>query len=167
MPSELVPIQLGNSDRIKVGQFVLAVANAFVGQPSVTSGTVTSSRRSIRAWGGQTFDNVVVSDAQVNPGYSGGPLVDASGKMIALNTAYAFNRALSIPVNNVKEIAEKLKADGRVKRAFLGVTLDTVPLPEDVPELQAVEQDYGLMVLLRFEWESSEICRTRRWGMCW
>jgi serine protease Do len=136
---------LGDSEPLKVGQFVLAVANAFVGQPSVTAGVITSSRRSIRAWGGQTFDNVVVSDAQVNPGYSGGPLVDASGKMIALNTAYAFNRALSIPVNTVKEVAENLKADGRVKHAFLGVTLDEVYLPEGVPELES--QDSGLMIL--------------------
>ena len=145
VPSGLVPIKLGDSEHLRVGQFVLAIANAFVGQPSVTAGVITSTRRGIRAWGGQTFDNVVVSDAQVNPGYSGGPLVDASGKMIALNTAYAFNRALSIPVNTVKQVAESLRADGRVKHAFLGVTLDEVYLPEGVPELES--QDSGLMIL--------------------
>jgi serine protease Do len=146
--SALRAIQLGDSDKIKAGQIVLAVANAFGDQPSVTMGIVTSRRRSIRAWGGQVFDNVVMSDAPVNPGYSGGPLVDASGRMLALNTAFAFNRALSIPVNTVASVAEKLKKDGRIKRGFLGVTLDPVPLPEDTPKLREVEgSDYGLMVL--------------------
>jgi S1-C subfamily serine protease len=126
----------------EVGQFVIAVANALGGEPSVTSGIITSSKRSMRAWGGQFFEDVVLSDAQVNPGYSGGPLVDALGNMVALNSAFAFSRAISVPVNTVKKVAEKLKRDGKVKHAYLGVVLDPIALPEEVEG-----QEYGLMVL--------------------
>ncbi|MHB8567894.1 MAG: S1C family serine protease [Nitrososphaerales archaeon] len=138
---KLKPAKLGDSDDLKVGQLVLAVANAFGGQPAVTSGIITSSRRSVRGWGPQFFENVVVSDAQVNPGYSGGPLVDALGRVVALNTAFAFSRSLSIPINKVKEVAEKLKKYGRVKRGYLGVVLDPIALPE------IENHESGLMIL--------------------
>ncbi|HZW55560.1 MAG TPA: PDZ domain-containing protein [Nitrososphaerales archaeon] len=85
----------------------------------------------------------------MNPGYSGSPLLDTSGNMVALNTAFAFSRALSIPANRVREIAEKLKRDGRVRHAYLGVTLDPIPLPQDVARVSRSHEgrDYGLMVL--------------------
>jgi S1-C subfamily serine protease len=141
----LKAIEVGDSSNVRVGQFVLAVANPFGGSPAVVSGIITTSRRGAGGWFGRMMDNMIISDAPVNPGYSGGPLVDAQGRMIGVNTAYASGRALSIPVNTVKQIMERIKRDGRVKTGFLGVVLEEIQLPEEVAS--DVGQESGLMVL--------------------
>src|SRR2546422_854558 len=105
--NNLTPVEPGNSDNLKVGQFVLAVSNPFGRQPSATSGIVTNPAYSVRGWWGSTMDKVVVTDARLNPGYSGGPLVDARGRMIGINAAYANNRGISVPVNTVKGVVDK------------------------------------------------------------
>jgi serine protease Do len=141
----LKPIDLGDSGNLRVGQFVLAVANPFGASPAVVSGIITTTRRGTGGWFGRMMDNMIVSDAPVNPGYSGGPLVDAQGKMIGVNTAYASGRALSIPINSVKQVMDRIKRDGRVKTGFLGVVLEEIQLPEEVSG--DVGQETGLMVL--------------------
>jgi len=129
----LTPVETGNSDNLKVGQFVLAVANPFGRQASATSGIVTNPTFNTRRWwGGGGLDKVLVTDARLNPGYSGGPLVDARGRMIGINAAYANNRGISVPVNTVKTVVDKLLHDGKIKRAYMGITAETIRLPENL-----------------------------------
>ena len=142
----LTPAETGNSDSLKVGQFVLAVANPFGKQPSATSGIVTNPAYSIRGWWGGGLDKVVVTDARLNPGYSGGPLVDARGRLVGINAAYANNRGISVPVNTVKTVVDKLMHDGRIKRAYMGITADTIRLPEHLSSQTQVNQANALIV---------------------
>jgi S1-C subfamily serine protease len=85
---DLKPLEIGDSDKLSPGQFVLALANPFNRQPTVTTGIITSIGATLRGWRGTAMENVIATDAKLNPGFSGGPLVDASGRMIGLNTAY-------------------------------------------------------------------------------
>ncbi len=142
----LTAVETGNSDNLKVGQFVLALANPFGRQPSATSGIITNPAYSIRGWWGGSMDKVVVTDARLNPGYSGGPLIDAKGRIVGINAAYANNRGLSVPVNTVKTVVDKLMADGRIKRAYMGITADTIRLPEHLSSQSHVNQPNALIV---------------------
>src|SRR5262245_24555801 len=139
----LTPVEAGDSDGLKVGQFVLALANPFGRTPSATSGIVTNPAYSVRGWWGGNMDKVVVTDARLNPGYSGGPLIDARGRVVGINAAYANNRGLSVPVNTV---VDKLSHDGKVKRAYMGITADSINLPERLAEQSSVGQESGLIV---------------------
>ncbi len=142
----LTPVETGNSDSLKVGQFILALANPFGRTPSATSGIVTNPAYSVRGWWGGTMDKVVVTDARLNPGYSGGPLIDAKGKIVGINAAYANNRGLSVPVNTVKTVVDKLMHDGRIKRAYMGITADSINLPDRLSEQSDIGQKEGLIV---------------------
>ncbi|TMI22510.1 PDZ domain-containing protein [Candidatus Bathyarchaeota archaeon] len=144
--NNLTPVDQGNSDNLKVGQFVLAVSNPFGRQPSATSGIVTNPAYNVRGWWGASMDKVVVSDARLNPGYSGGPLVDARGRLIGINAAYANNRGISVPVNTVKSVIDKLMHDGKIKRAYMGITADSINLPDNLSEQASIGQDAGLIV---------------------
>ena len=140
------PIGLGDSEKTRVGEFVLAVANAFYRQPSATSGIVTSVGGSLRRWGVTSVDNVIVTDAQLNPGYSGGPLLNVSGKMIGLNMAYVWSRGIAVPISTVKHVVDSLKSEGKVKRAYLGILADTISLPDEIATREEVGQDGGVLV---------------------
>ncbi|HML03390.1 MAG TPA: trypsin-like peptidase domain-containing protein [Candidatus Bathyarchaeia archaeon] len=143
----LKPVEVGDSESLKAGQFVLALANPFNRKPSATIGIVTSVTGSVRGFGGVAMENVIVTDTQSTLGYSGGPLVDASGKMIGLNAAYAWSRGIAIPVDLIKSLADGLMHEGRIKRAYLGIQAGTIPLPADVAGLTGVDQDTGVLVL--------------------
>lgn len=143
----LTPIQTGDSEKLRPGQFVLALANAFGGPVSVTSGIVTSPRRSLRGWWGRTMEDVVITDAPLNPGYSGGPLVDAEGRMIGLNSAFVSSRGIAVPVNKVVQSLDRLKKNGRIKRAYLGIVTEAIQLPEEIVKDGKLEQETGLMVV--------------------
>ena len=142
----LSPVTPGKADGLRVGQFVLALANAFGKRPSATSGIITSHRRSMRGFWGTVIEDAIVSDAKLNPGYSGGPLVDASGKVIGMNVAYFAGRGVAVSVDSLGEIVEKVSKDGRVKKGFLGVVVEPVELPEELAESSEVGQGEGLMV---------------------
>jgi len=144
--SGLVPVKPGSADGIKVGQFVLALANAYGRRASATSGIVTSHRRSMRGFWGVMIEDAVVTDAKLNPGYSGGPLVDAAGKVLGMNVAYFAGRGVAVSVESLKETVEKLSRDGRVKKGFLGVVVEPVDLPEELAGSAEVGQDSGLLV---------------------
>ena len=153
----LKPIEFNETENLKAGQFVLALANPYGDHPSITEGIVTSSRSSIRGglwWGregGRSFmmDNVIITDARLNPGYSGGPLVDVQGNMIGLNIAYVSSRGIAIRISKMKSIVDKLSKDGRIKRAYLGVILNTISLPSDIVIQQQLNETHhqGLMVV--------------------
>ncbi len=142
----LSPIKTGSAKELKVGQFVLALANAFGKKVSATSGIVTSHSRSIRGWWGIVIENAVVSDAKLNPGYSGGPLVDAAGKMLGMNVAYFAGRGVAVSVDSLKETVETLAKDGKVKKGFLGVVVEPIELPDELAKSADVGQEEALLV---------------------
>jgi S1-C subfamily serine protease len=143
----LKPAEIGDSENLKAGQFVLALANPFNRKPSATLGIVTSVAGSVRGFGGAAMENVIVTDTQLTPGYSGGPLVDAAGRMIGLNAAYAWSRGIAIPINSVRSVVDGLMHEGRIKRAYLGIEAGTIPIPNDVASLTRIDQDAGVLVL--------------------
>jgi len=142
----LTPVKVGSADGIKVGQFVLALANASGKKTSATSGIITGHRRSMRGFWGIMIEDAVVSDAKLNPGYSGGPLVDASGNLLGMNVAYFAGRGIAVSADYLKETIEKISRDGKVKKGFLGVVVEPVELPEELARSPEVGQDGGLLV---------------------
>jgi serine protease Do len=123
------PIEMGDSGQVNTGQFVLALANPFNRkQPTATSGIVTNPDSTIRGFRGTAMENVIATDAKLNPGFSGGPLVDATGKLIGINTAYVWQRGIAIPVNKVKNVTDRLITGGVVKKAYLGLIVNTVAI---------------------------------------
>jgi S1-C subfamily serine protease len=145
--AKLTPIARGESGSLKVGQFVLALANPYATKASATSGIITGVNRSIGGWWGFGIEDAVVTDARLNPGYSGGPLVDASGRMVALNVAYMSSRGIAVPIQKVSATMERLASGKTVGRAYLGITSHPIPLPEAAAKLPEVGQDSGLLVL--------------------
>src|SRR3984957_18705860 len=116
---KLRPIAKGDSESLRVGQFVLALANPYATKASATSGIITGVKRNIGGWWGISIDEAIITDAQVNPGYSGGPLVDASGKMIGLNVASVSSRGIAIPINTISKSFERLASGQAIGRAYL------------------------------------------------
>jgi serine protease Do len=148
------PIEIGNSENLKAGQFVLALANPHGEYPSITQGIVTSERTSIRGrggWGWSSWagkmDNIVITDTQLTPGFSGGPLVDVEGKMIGLNAAYISSRGIAIRTGKVKEVVDQVLRHGAVKTAFLGIVTDEISLPDEIATQLESFQKEGLIVL--------------------
>jgi serine protease Do len=145
---EYTPIEFGDSEKLNVGQYVLALANPFNrDQPTATSGMVTSVNSSIRGWRGATaLESVIATDAQLNPGFSGGPLIDTAGRLIGLNTAYVWQRGIAIPANKVKAITDRLMTGKTPQRGYLGIIANTVAIPEEIQEQAGLEQDTGVMI---------------------
>ena len=120
---------LGNSDKIEVGEWVMAVGNPFGLDNSVTSGIVSAKGRHI---GAGPYDDFIQTDAAVNPGSSGGPLVNLRGEVVGINTAIVSQTGanigigFAIPVNLVKELLPQLKEKGKVSRGFLGVSIQNI-----------------------------------------
>ncbi|MEM9826660.1 MAG: trypsin-like peptidase domain-containing protein [Planctomycetota bacterium] len=125
----LIPIRWGDSDDCKVGTPVWAVGSPFGLDRTVTFGILSGKHRKVRA--STQYQDFMQSDVAVNPGNSGGPLIDATGSLIGINTAIVGDTyqgvSFSIPSNVAKSVYERLIADGRVQRAWLGVSLDEVP----------------------------------------
>jgi len=145
---EFTPIDVGDSEQLCVGQYVLALANPFNrNQPTATSGMVTNVNSTIRGWRGATaMENVIATDAQLNPGFSGGPLIDVEGKLIGINTAYVWQRGIAIPVNKVKGITDRLMTGRTAQRGYLGIIANTVAIPEEIAEQAGLEQETGVMI---------------------
>ncbi|MFL6455286.1 MAG: S1C family serine protease [Nitrososphaeraceae archaeon] len=150
----LKPIEIADSENLKAGQFVFALANPYGEYPSITEGIITSERRSIRGVGAgwrwapsDEMDNIVITDTRLNPGYSGGPLVDVQGKMIGLNMAYILFRGIAIRTNKVKNVSEQLAKDGAIKIARLGIVTDQISLPPEVGGQLEPIQEEGLLVI--------------------
>ena len=148
------PIEIGDSENLKAGQFVLALANPYGEYPSITQGIITSERSSIRGSGGWRWsswagitDNIVITDTRLNPGYSGGPLVDVEGKMIGLNAAHISSRGIAIRAGKVKEVVDQVLKHGIVKTAFLGIVTDEISLPDELASQLESFQKEGVIVL--------------------
>lgn len=146
---DLVSAELGDSDRVQPGQLAIAIGSPFGFQATVTSGVISGVGRSFRTRTSHLIDGVIQTDAALNPGNSGGPLVDSRGRVIGVNTSIiqpAQNICLAIPVNTAKFIATRLIAWGRVKRSWIGIAAQNVVLPRRVVELNRLTQGTGVLV---------------------
>ena len=92
------------------------------------------------------MENIIATDAQLNPGFSGGPLIDVYGKLIGINTAYVWQRGIAIPINKVKGIADRLMAGRTAQRGYLGIIANTVAIPEEIADQAGLEQETGVMI---------------------
>jgi S1-C subfamily serine protease len=141
------PIEKGDSEKLNVGQYVLALANPLNHhQSTATSGMVTSVNGTIRGWRGTAMENIIATDAQLNPGFSGGPLVDVEGKLIGINVAYVWQRGIAIPINRVKAITDRLMTGKVPQKGYLGIIANTVAIPEEIAEAAGLEQETGVMI---------------------
>src|SRR4051794_16701590 len=128
---DLVPAELGDAERLRVGQLVVAIGNPYGFASSVTAGVVSALGRSLPTAAGRIVDNVIQTDAALNPGNSGGALADGAARVVGINTAVAgIGLGLAVPVNDATQrIVAALMRDGRVRRAYLGIGGGTRPLP--------------------------------------
>ncbi len=129
---ELPTISFGDSDQLKAGQLVIAIGNPHGLQNSVSAGVVSAVHRTLRGPAGQLIENIIQTDASLNPGNSGGPLVTAQGRVIGVNAAvkpYAQGIGLALPANLAQWVMDEIIDHGRVRRAYLGIMGRTVWLP--------------------------------------
>ena len=141
--------RLGDSRRLRVGQLVIAIGNPFGFQCSVTAGVVSALGRSLRTRSGRLIDSVIQTDAALNPGNSGGPLVTASGEVVGINTAIigmAQGICFSISAATVEFVASRLIRDGRVLRCYIGVAGQNVPLSRRLVRFHGLPRETGVLV---------------------
>jgi S1-C subfamily serine protease len=125
-------LQLGHSAKLRVGQVVVAIGNPHGLGQTVTTGVVSALGRSLRARSGRLIDNVIQTDASLNPGNSGGPLLDTRSRVVGVNTAViagAQSLCFAVPADTVRWVVSELLGHGRVRRAWLGIAAQTVAMP--------------------------------------
>jgi S1-C subfamily serine protease len=151
VPASGLPIaRLGDSDRLKVGQLVIAIGNPLGFQSTVTTGVVSALGRSLRSQSGRLIEDIIQTDAALNPGNSGGPLVDSRGTIVGINTAiiqFAQGICFAIPVNTVRWVVSLLIREGKVTRGYLGISGQTVPLPARVVRYFELQHNSGVHVM--------------------
>ena len=151
VPASGLPIaRLGDSDKLRVGQLVIAIGNPLGFQSTVTTGVISALDRSLRSQSGRLIENVIQTDAALNPGNSGGPLVDSRGVVVGINTAiiqFAQGICFAIPGNTVRWVVSLLIREGKVTRGYLGISGQTVPLPVQVVRHFSLEHNTGVHVM--------------------
>ncbi len=142
--------QLGDGDNLQIGQFVIAIGNPYGYQHTVTTGVVSALGRSLRTQSGRLVDNVIQSDAALNPGNSGGPMINTDGEVVGVNTAMisgAQGLSFSVNINTAKEIASQLISKGKVFKAFLGIGTQEVPINQKILRHYHLPNKNGLFVV--------------------
>jgi S1-C subfamily serine protease len=154
----LTPLQLGNSDGARVGDSVVAIGNPLGLERSVTAGIVSALHRPLTAPNDFTIDDLIQTDAAINSGNSGGPLLGANGRVIGVNTAIATGNTgargnigigFAVPINTVRDVASQLIGRGRVEHPFLGVGAQAID--KEIAELFNLPVEKGLLVVRVFE----------------
>lgn len=145
--ASFIPVKFGDGDQLRIGQLVIAIGNPLGFQHTVTAGVVSALGRTLEGQNGRMMDNMIQTDAALNPGNSGGPLINADGEVIGVNTATingAQGLCFAININTAKDIASQLIRFGKVKRAYLGVVLQQIDL---VPKLRAMHEIHNKKAL--------------------
>jgi S1-C subfamily serine protease len=146
----LVAAELGDSQKLRVGQIAIAIGAPYGFQSTVTAGVVSALGRSLRSYSGRLIDDVIQTDAALNPGNSGGPLVDSAGRVVGVNTATilpAQGICFAIGINTAKFVAGRLLRDGRIRRSYVGISGQTVPLHRRVVRFYDLPNESGALVL--------------------
>jgi S1-C subfamily serine protease len=141
--------KLGDSLELQIGQFVIAIGNPLGYQHTVTTGVVSALGRTLQTQNGQLVDNVIQTDAALNPGNSGGPMINTEGEVIGVNTAVirgAQGLSFSVDINTAKEIATQLIRDGKVFKAYLGLMIQEVELNAKVKTHYNLSNKKGLFI---------------------
>ena len=147
--TDLHVLALGDSRRLKPGQIVIAIGNPFGFQHTVTAGVVSATGRSLRARTGRLMTGLVQTDAALNPGNSGGPLVNTRGEVVGINTAVivpAQGISFAVSAETARLIVPQLLREGRVKRSYLGIAAQDVPLPRRLVRHYHLPADTGILV---------------------
>ena len=140
----------GDSEQLQVGQLVIAIGNPLGFQATVTAVIVSGLGRSFRTESGRLVEDVIQTDAALNPGNSGGPLVNASGVVVGINTAIilpAQNICLAVPSNTVQSVVSQLISEGKVRRAFMGISGQSGTLKSELRDELGIDQQMGVLVL--------------------
>jgi S1-C subfamily serine protease len=147
---KVAPVPLGSSQSLKVGQLAIAIGNPFGFQCTVTAGVVSALGRSMRSSSGRLIDGIIQTDAALNPGNSGGPLVNSRGEVIGVNTAMIFRAqglCFAIGADTAKYVAVRLIRDGEIRRCFIGVAGQNVPLPRRLVVHYGLKTESGVLVI--------------------
>lgn len=141
--------KLGDASDLKIGQFVIAIGNPYGYQHTVTTGVVSALGRTLQTQSGRLVDNVIQSDAALNPGNSGGPMINTDGEVIGVNTAIiqgAQGLSFSVDINTAKEIASQLISTGKVFKAYLGIMLQEVQINPKIKLHHNLNNRSGLFI---------------------